>query len=1114
MMKRLFCLSTVVIFLLSCKGKPSDAVFELLESSETGIDFINSVKNSEDFNIFNYRNFYNGAGVAVGDINNDGLPDVLFTANMGSNKLYLNKGNKAGESFKFEDITTKAGVAETDKWNTGVVMVDINNDGWLDIYICNAGIDKWKKKQGNTLFINNHDLTFTERAAEYGLDDKGYSTHAAFLDYDLDGDLDCYILNNSFIPVNTLNYDNNRDLRAEDWPVKDFLKGGGDKLLKNENGKFVDVSKEAGIYGSLIGFGLGVTVGDVNNDNYPDIYISNDFFEKDYLYINQKNGKFSEELESRIGHTSLASMGADMGDINNDGNQEIYVTDMLPRDELRLKTTTSFDNNYVYKLKHDKGFYNQYMQNSLHLNNADGTFSEIANYANVAASDWSWGALLFDADNDSKTDIYVSNGIFHDVIDQDFIDFFANEVNQKMVLSGEREKFDNIIKHMPSRPIVNNFFHNDGDLKFSEKAEDFGFTQPSFSNGAAYADLDNDGDLDLLVNNVNQQCFVYRNNSEKKVNTNNFLKLKLEGSEKNTFAIGAKIFVHIKDEVLVRQINPSKGFQSSTEYLQTIGLGQSAKVDSVVVFWPNNTHSIYKNQKVNTLLKCSINDGRPNTSMEKTNIVTKKFVIDESMAILPHVENEYDDFYEEKNIPMMLSKEGPNATTADVNGDGSLDLFVGGAKNQVGRLYVQNNGKLILKPNPEFDNAAFFEDTSVEFFDADGDGDQDLFVGTGGNESNQEERLYINRLYLNDGKGNFSFNNKAIPFNGMNTSCVAPHDYDNDGDIDLFVGNRSQPKKYGLIPPQQILENNGKGIFKNVTKVIAREIEYAGMARKAIWEDVDGDKIKELILVGDWMNPKVYRIRNKAFTEIKTGLENYRGFWGALRSEDIDNDGDKDLILGNIGENFALKTSENEPLKLWVGDFDDNQLLDKIFTKTFEGKDVPVFLKREMMEQFPKLKAQNLKHSEYAKRSIEDLFDRNQMKKSQQTEVNTLKSVIAINDGKGNFTVRELPANAQISCINAIETLDLNHDGFKDMVLAGNFVGFIPQFTRLDACRGVVLLNNKKGGFVSQRNIDTGFVTEGEVRDMKFMKFGEKSYLISFANNRKPQFFEITQTKK
>ncbi len=452
----------LTLFFISCKKK-NTTVFELLDNKSIGVDFENTVINTEEFNIFTYRNFYNGGGVATGDINNDGLADVYLTANMGKNKLYLNKGN-----FQFEDITDKAGVAVANKWSTGVEMVDINADGLLDIYVCNAGYQK-NIGQENELYINNGDLTFTESAAKYGLDEDGYTTHASFFDYDLDGDLDCYILNNSFIPVNTLNNDNNRTLRAKDWPVKDFLKGGGDKLLRNDEGKFIDVSEETGIYGSLIGFGLGVTVGDINQDNYPDIYISNDFYERDYLYINQKNGTFKEELEQRFGHTSFASMGADMADLNNDGYQEIFATDMLPRDEVRLKTTTAFDNHYVNKLRTQKGFYYQFMQNSLQLNNQDGTFSEIGYFANVAASDWSWGALLFDADNDLNTDIYISNGILHDVIDQDFIDFFANELNQKMVLSGQKEKFDNILKNIPSKPQVNYFFRNKGKLKFEDK---------------------------------------------------------------------------------------------------------------------------------------------------------------------------------------------------------------------------------------------------------------------------------------------------------------------------------------------------------------------------------------------------------------------------------------------------------------------------------------------------------------------------------------------------------------------------------------------------------------------------------------------------------------------
>ena len=473
----------LILFLLSActQEDKKPALFHLIEN--TGIDFSNNIHNTKDFNIFSYRNFYNGGGVGIGDINNDSLPDVFFTANMGRNRLYLNKG-----AWKFEDVTDKAGFHQNGKWGTGVVMVDINADGWLDIYVCNAGFQSGVAQE-NELYINNRDGTFSEKAAAYGLADAGYTTHASFFDYDLDGDLDCYILNNSFIPVNTLNYANKRDLRAEQWPVADYLKGGGDRLLRNDGGKFVDVSSEANIYGSLIGFGLGVTVGDVNDDQYPDIYVSNDFFERDYLYINQKNGRFSEELEQWMQHTSLASMGADMADINNDGHQDIFTTDMLPDDDYRLKTTSLFDNIDVYRLKVQQGFYHQFMQNTLQLNNGNGTFSDIAFYSGVAASDWSWGGLFFDADNDGFQDIYVCNGIAHDVTDQDFIDFFANDVIQKMVTTGKKEEVDQVISKMPSHPIPNKFFRNSGKLKFSDDGPASGFTRPSFSNGAAYGDL-------------------------------------------------------------------------------------------------------------------------------------------------------------------------------------------------------------------------------------------------------------------------------------------------------------------------------------------------------------------------------------------------------------------------------------------------------------------------------------------------------------------------------------------------------------------------------------------------------------------------------------------------
>jgi hypothetical protein len=565
-----------VFCLFSCSDKTgTTALFESKES--TGIDFKNTVKDSKDFNILIYRNFYNGGGVAIGDINNDGLADVFFTANMGANKLYKNKGN-----WKFEDISEKAGFIQKQDWSTGVVMVDINHDGWLDIYVCNAGYIEGRAPESK-LYINNGiplssdsnsgEVTFTESAEKYGLANKGgYATHAAFFDYDRDGDLDAFIINNSFIPVNTLNYANKRDLRAQDWPVADFLKGGGDRFFRNDGGKFIDVSHDAGIHGTLVSFGLGVTVGDINGDGYPDVYVSNDFFERDYLYINQKNGTFKDELEQWLGHISLASMGADMADINNDGNAEIFTTDMLPGDDYRLKTTSSFDNIDVYRLKVKKGFYHQLMQNTLQYNNGNGRFCETGFYSGVAATDWSWGALMFDADNDGLNDIYVCNGIYRDVTDNDFIDFFANDIIQKMVLTGKKEEVDSIIAKMPSVPILNKAFKNNGNLKFSDIGAEWGFTQPSFSNGAAYGDLDNDGDLDLVINNVNQKALIYKNNS-REINRHNYIGVLLKGSGDNTYAIGSKIKIYKGDQLFYREVEPSRGFQSSVDYKQVIGSG-------------------------------------------------------------------------------------------------------------------------------------------------------------------------------------------------------------------------------------------------------------------------------------------------------------------------------------------------------------------------------------------------------------------------------------------------------------------------------------------------------------------------------------------------------------
>jgi len=1074
-----------------------------MDASETGVDFVNKVEDKEDINIFNYRNFYNGGGVSIGDINNDGLPDIYFTANMGENKLYLNKGN-----WKFEDITAKAGVAEPDKWSTGVVMVDVNGDDLLDIYVCNAGYQKFVNKQGNSLYINNGDLTFTESAKQYGLDETGYTSQAAFFDYDLDGDLDAYILNNSFIPVNTLNYANDRNLRAKDWPVKDFLKGGGAKLLRNDAGKFVDVSEEAGIYGSLIGFGLGVTVGDINGDLYPDMYVCNDFYERDYLYINQKDGTFSEELEKRVKHTSLASMGADMADINNDGFPEVFVTDMLPRDEYRYKTSTSFENHYLFNLKKEKGFYNQYMQNSLQLNNQDGTFSEIANYSGVAASDWSWGALLFDADNDSKTDIYVCNGIYHDILNQDFIDFFANEVTQRMVMSGEKENMQNIIDHMPSTPIANNFFHNEGNLQFRERANEFGFGKTSFSNGAAYADLDNDGDLDLVVNNVNEPCFVYKNKSEAIKEKNHYIKLNLKGNGMNTHAIGSKVEIYADGQVFSKQVNPSRGYQSSTEYPLTIGLGKIAKIDSVRVLWPTRKVTSMHGVKPDTLLTLKIGDAAGSYSMpsDKPGRIL--------MSIAPngfdaHRENKYEDFYNERNIPAMLSREGPKAAIGDVNGDGQDDVYIGGAKGQGGQLYLQKEGQFIKSPQVTFSDQAGFEDTAALFFDADGDGDKDLVVGSGGNESLEKSPDLPTRLYLNDGKGSFTLHSSAFPPNAMNTSVVVADDYDRDGDLDLFVGSRSVPREYGSTPTSYLYENDGKGVFKDVTQTIAPGLGKAGMVRDASWADIDGDGNKELLVVGDWMAPLAFKFSGGKFNQVQTGLEGLTGFWGSLKAEDLDGDGDQDIVLGNIGENFTLKASANAPLKIWINDFNKNGTIEKVISKTVDSKDLPVLLKREVTTQFPFLKKKSIKHSEYAVLTIQDLFPEELLKSAVEKTVSSVQSGIAVNDGKGRFKMVALPYTVQFSCLNAIQSQDVNHDGKPDIIVAGNFSHFIPQLGSLDACRGNVLINKGNMQFDVLRANQSGFALDGEVKQISPINIQGGHYLVNLINNAPPVLFKI-----
>ncbi|SEF55949.1 VCBS repeat-containing protein [Algoriphagus boritolerans] len=1075
-------------FLFSCQKDPTKVLtlYQEVAADTSGVDFRNDLSFDEDFNVFTYRNYYNGGGVAIGDINNDGFADLYFTANLGPNKLYLNKGD-----FKFEDITETAGVAGTRAWSTGVAMADVNGDSFLDIYVCNSGDISGDNKQ-NELFINQGDGTFIEMAEEYGLADQGFSTHAVFFDYDKDGDLDVYLLNNSYQAIGSFNKMQNE--RPNRDPV------GGDKLFRNDGGKFTDVSEEAGIYGSIIGFGLGITIGDVNQDTWPDIFISNDFFEKDYLYLNNQDGTFTESLESSMRSISAASMGADIADINGDGLLDIFVTDMLPEPQTRLKQVTTFENWDKFQFNKTHGYHYQFSRNMLHVNNGDGTFSEMGRLGNVEATDWSWGALMFDMDNDGMRDIFVANGIYQDITDLDYLNFIDDEQTKSQIISEGGVNYKALIDPIPVNPIPNYAFHNLGELKFENKAEAFGLSQPIHSNGAAYGDLDNDGNLDLVVNNVNQPAQIFKNQGKTLNPNNHSLQVKLIGKGQNTQAIGAQIRMTAGDQIFYAEQMPNRGFQSSVDPKITIGLGTLEQVDLIQILWPDGKYTELKDQVTNRLLEVKweeASDLQEGKSFFETKIAPQFIKAENSNLEYIHTENAFVDFDRDRQTYFMFSTEGPAFAKADVNGDGLDDHFFGGAKTFPAKLFLGDpSGKFKESPQEAFLADALSEDTDAVFFDADGDGDLDLFVTSGGNESGFGSPDLADRLYLNDGKGNF--NKKSVP--GLSTvfsssSTVKLIDINDDGAMDLFVGGRLVPFTYGAPASSQLWINDGMGNFAEQSATLAPALKDLGMVTDAQVVDWDGNGKMDLVVVGEWMAPTFFKNTGGKLEKTEMpNLANLKGWYRTIEIGDFNGDGLPDMALGNHGLNTRFKASASSPVSLFLNDFDQNGSIEHIFTQNVDGVQIPYTLKHELERQVPGIKKKYIRYSDYNNKGLNDIFPKEITDQSIIQEVNSFESGVLMNLGGGNFEWKPFPRFAQRSWTFAIQVLDINEDGIPDLILGGNLAQVKPEIGKFDASYGDVLIGKGDGTFTFSPNYQNGLKLEGDVRE--FALLGEKQILV------------------
>ncbi|MDO6515711.1 VCBS repeat-containing protein [Zobellia uliginosa] len=1094
----LIWVGTLSFFILSCSEKKQETppLFQKRKNSQTGITFKNALKNTPELNILNYLYYYNGAGIAAADFNNDGRVDLYFTANEAADHFYLNQGG-----FKFKEISQKAGINNTEGWTTGVTHVDINNDGRLDLYICKVG--KYKHMEGsNLLYVNqgndkDGNPVFKEEAKKYGLDFSGFSTQAAFFDYDLDGDLDLFLLNHSVHPNRTYGKGSKRKKTA---PLS------GDRLYKNENGKFVDVSSEAHIFQGEIGYGLGLGISDVNNDGYPDIYVGNDFFENDYLYINQKDGTFKEiisENHKKLGHTTHFSMGNDLADINNDGLTDIVSLDMLP-ENLETYKTSGLEYPYpTYQNYLRNGYAPQYMQNTLHLNLGHGNFSEIAHLAGISATEWSWGALLADYDNDGLKDLFVSNGIKGATNDMDFINFIANDNIQKRIEEGMTKEDMAFIDEMPHKKEPNYFFKNKGDLTFENVSNTWSDLEKSYSNGSVYADLDNDGDLDIVVNNVDQEAFVLENTSEP-TTENHFLNIGFKGTPNNLFGIGAKVIAYHKNTAISAENFVSRGYLSSVPPRLHLGIGKDSVLDSVKVIWPGGKFQTLKKLQADQKIELSISEARGNYyETPKTPAATLLHNTNDFLGFY-HKDSPTLEFNRSPLVPFANTNEGPEISVADINADGLDDILIGGGKGQATALFVQRpNGVFKEEQTELFEEDAINEDLSQLIFDADGDGDQDLIIVSGGNEFQSGKPLQP-RFYRNH-EGQFKKEDRQFSNISLNASKVGSVDFDNDGDLDLIIASDQVPHQFGTTPSQYIFENDGSGNFTDVSDTFGKAFKGVGNVKDFIWTDLDGNGFQDLIAVGHWMPVSIFYNDGKSLQPRKDpALKNTNGWWNVVVADDFDNDGDIDFVAGNWGLNSKFRASATEAITLYNADFDENGNIDPIVTYFHHHKETPFASKDELVKQLPYLNKRFLSYKDFAQASVFDLFSKEKLTKSDQKKVYELQSSFYENDGVGNFNIKALPTIAQASTIHDIAVDDFDNDGFKDLLIVGNSTEISTQLGRMDASHGIILRNNGKGDFEWSDGQD--FNIEGSARSIAKIRINNHPVYIVGINNDVPVF--------